>query len=137
MLLAAATLLLSANSAGSTVEVQVANARNDRGMLHLCLTRSAEHFPDCEQDPAATKFTVRASVRHVRLPVVEPGAYALAVIHDENNNGRLDTTLGIPREGFGFSRNPAIGFGPPSFDKVQFEVAAGVTHQVVWLRYLL
>ncbi|MFI9650852.1 DUF2141 domain-containing protein [Guyparkeria halopsychrophila] len=34
-----------------------------------------------------------------------PGTYALAVIHDENMNGKLDTQwLGIPTEGAAFQR---------------------------------
>jgi uncharacterized protein (DUF2141 family) len=47
---------------------------------------------------------------------VLPGNYALAVFHDRNNNGALDTNwLGIPSEGFGFSNNAMGRFGPPSF----------------------
>jgi uncharacterized protein (DUF2141 family) len=130
-------VVLQGNGSGSTVEVELTNLRNDRGVLHLCLTRSPEHFPDCEKDPAAAKATVRATVRDVRLPAPAPGSYALAVIHDENGNGRLDTVLVIPKEGFGFSRNPQIGFGPPSFDKVQFAAGGGASTQVVRLRYLL
>ena len=137
ILAAASLVLLPGNSAGSTVEVELTNVRNERGVMHLCLTRSPEHFPDCEGDPAAAKATVRANVRDVRLPAAEPGSYALSVIHDENGNGRLDTTLGIPREGFGFSRNPAIGFGPPSFETVRFAAGTGPSQQIVRLRYLL
>jgi uncharacterized protein (DUF2141 family) len=132
-----AMVLLRANEVPPIVEVELANVRNDRGVLHLCLTRSPEHFPDCERDPAAAKATVDANVRAVRLPTAGPGRYALAVIHDENGNGRLDTTLGIPKEGFGFSRNPALGFGPPAFEKVQFPAGAGDARQVVRLKYLL
>jgi uncharacterized protein (DUF2141 family) len=137
LLAAAALMLLQGNSVGSTVEVQLTHLRSERGVVHVCLTRSADHFPDCAQDPEAVKATVRASEHDVRLPAVEPGQYALAVIHDENGNGRLDTMLGIPKEGFGFSRNPSIGFGPPPFEKVRFAVEAGATTQRVRLRYLL
>jgi uncharacterized protein (DUF2141 family) len=34
---------------------------------------------------------------------IKPGKYAIAVIHDENCNGELDTNMfGIPTEGYGF-----------------------------------
>ncbi|HEU4651639.1 MAG TPA: DUF2141 domain-containing protein [Croceibacterium sp.] len=134
---AASLVVLGAADTTSSLTVELANVRNQRGLLHLCLTNAPAHFPDCEADPDAVKATIRASVREVSLPAVEPGTYALAVIHDENGNGRLDTTLGIPNEGFGFSRNPAIGFGPPSFDRVRFPAEAGASRQVVRLRYLL
>lgn len=73
----------------------------------------------------------------IRLSGLAPGTYALSVIHDENANGRLDRFMAIPREGFGFSRNPRIRMGPPRFEEVRFEVGAGRVRQAVRLRYLL
>jgi uncharacterized protein (DUF2141 family) len=137
LLVAGSLIVLLGNGAGSTLEVNLTNLRNERGVVHLCLTRSPDYFPDCAKDPAAAKATVRASVHEVRLPAAAPGTFALAVIHDENGNGRLDKVLGIPKEGFGFSRNPEIGFGPPSFDEVRFAAGAAPSTQVVRLRYLL
>jgi uncharacterized protein (DUF2141 family) len=68
---------------------------------------------------------------------VPSGNYALAVIHDANANGRLDTFAGIPREGFGFSRNPPIRFGPPKFEEARFAITAGLNSQTISVRYLL
>lgn len=76
----------------------------------------------------------RASRLSLDLP---PGEYALSVIHDENDNGRLDTILKVPREGFGFSRNPAIRMGPPRFDETRFEIATDPVAQSVRIRYIL
>jgi uncharacterized protein (DUF2141 family) len=52
---------------------------------------------------------------------IPPGEYAISVLHDLNNNGKMDSNFfGVPREGFGFS-NDAIGaFGPPDFQKAKF-----------------
>ena len=73
----------------------------------------------------------------VKFEGLAPGDYAAAIIHDENGNAKLDTLMGIPREGFGFSRNPAIGFGPPNFDAARFAVGGHATAQQVRMRYLL
>ena len=61
----------------------------------------------CDEDPARISRIVAAREAE-RDPYrgVAPGDYSLLVIHDENRNGRLDKVLGLPREGFGFSRNP-------------------------------
>jgi len=49
------------------------------------------------------------------------GAYALAVVHDENMNGKLDTNwLGIPTEGYGFSNEAKALLGAPSFSATRF-----------------
>ena len=110
-----------------------------QGAVRLCLTRNPAHFPDCNRDPAAVKRSVDAGrAAAIRLTGMVPGTYALAVIHDENSNGRLDKFMGIPREGFGFSRNPRIRMGPPSFEEVRFEIAAGGSvRQGVQMKYLL
>jgi uncharacterized protein (DUF2141 family) len=137
----AATLLalplLSAAAPTSAVEVNLTGLRNHRGTVHACLTRNPKHFPNCQGDPLALKQTVRADGGHVEFRDVPPGRYALSVFHDENSNHKLDTFLGIPREGFGFSRNPVIRVGPPRFDKVSIELAPGLAHANVRMQYLL
>lgn len=57
--------------------------------------------------------------------VPKPGTYAVAIYHDENGNKKFDKNFfGIPTEGFGFSNNPKIYFGPPDHDEAAFEVGA-------------
>jgi uncharacterized protein (DUF2141 family) len=53
------------------------------------------------------------------------GEYAISVYHDKNDNGKLDTGLfGIPKEPFGFSNDPSIGFGPPKYKDSAFMLEA-------------
>ena len=54
---------------------------------------------------------------------VAVGEYAIAIYHDENNNGKLDTNfLGVPKEPFGFSNNARALLGPPKFSAAAFIV---------------
>jgi uncharacterized protein (DUF2141 family) len=130
-------LLLAGNAATAELAVGIERLRNARGDLHLCLTRDPAHFPDCEGDPRAVTRTVPASTRSVRFAGLEPGRYALSILHDENRNRKLDTALMIPREGFGFSRNPVVRFGAPKFRQVVIDLPAGFTRQTVRMQYLL
>lgn len=67
-------------------------------------------------------------VATVAFEGLECRAYALAVVHDENGNGKLDTNfLGIPREGLGASRNARRMFGPPTFDDAKVLLRAART----------
>ena len=137
-LAAAAAPAADASLPSGTVEVRLEHLRNGRGLVHLCLTARVASFPDCARDPQAIKRTVAASAASdVRIEAVKPGAYALAIFHDENGNKKLDTFLGIPREGFGFSRNPAVRFGPPSFGQARFELASGIARLTVRMQYML
>lgn len=106
-------------------------------MLQICLTTDPAQFPDCSGSANAVRRTISASSPRIRFEGLLPGYYAVAVIHDANSNSKLDTMVGIPREGFGFSRNPAIGFGPPKFTAARFAVGAGVEKQQVRMKYLL
>ena len=54
-----------------------------------------------------------------------PGLYAAAFYHDENANDNFDTGfLGIPKEGWGFSRNPSVVLSKPSFASAAFRLPA-------------
>jgi uncharacterized protein (DUF2141 family) len=115
--------------------------RSAKGQILVCVTRSPDHFPDCSKDPDKRHFTVpvsgHASGGPVALGQLAPGHYAIAIIHDENANGKLDSFAGIPREGVGFSRNPVLRFGAPSFKSASFAVAGEAVEQDIRLKYFL
>jgi uncharacterized protein (DUF2141 family) len=136
MALAALPLIGAAAPTGN-VEVRIEGLRNSRGVIQACLGRDPRFFPDCSNDPAAFKLSAAAATPFLRFTGVAPGRYALTLFHDENANNRLDMLLGIPREGFGFSRNPKVRFGAPKFRQVDIEVGPTVTRQSIKVQYVL
>ena len=55
-------------------------------------------------------------------------------MHDENDNGKLDTNfMGIPVEGYGFSNNPQV-MRRAFFSEAKFDVTGAPTAIVVRLR---
>ncbi|HEU0098788.1 MAG TPA: DUF2141 domain-containing protein [Allosphingosinicella sp.] len=129
--------LVGARAPTADFEVSIEKLRNRKGLLHLCLTREPAHFPDCRSDPRAVTRTAPAANGPIRIMGLAPGGYALAVFHDENRNRKLDTLIGIPREGFGFSRNPVVRFGAPKFRQVRIDLGPGFTRETVRMQYLL
>ncbi|WP_051132603.1 DUF2141 domain-containing protein [Sphingobium bisphenolivorans] len=119
------------------LSIEVQGLRSMKGNILVCVTRDAAHFPDCRDDPERRHFTVPAGKAPMSLGLLAPGNYAIAIIHDENGNGRLDTFAGIPREGVGFSHNPAIRFGAPSFRSAEFPVAGSAVRQNIKIKYFL
>lgn len=58
-----------------------------------------------------------------RFGKVPPGDYAVVVVHDENDNGKLDTGfLGFGGETYAFSNDVRPLFGRPGFDEASFRV---------------
>ena len=132
-------MLLSLPGAVATGElsVDVSNLRSHKGMVRVCLTADPANFPACIDDAQAVTRSIPASATSIRFDGLARGDYAVAVIHDENNNKKLDTFAGIPREGFGFSRNPPVTFGPPRFAAARFTLKSDAEMQQVKMRYLL
>ena len=134
-------LIAAAMQAGqpgeSTVDIDLTGLRSQRGTLHVCLTRTPAHFPDCKSDPAALRSSAAASTHRLHLDHVPPGRYAIAVFHDENSNRNLDKFAGIPKEGFAFSRNPSIKFRAPRFEEVAIDLMPGGNQARLKMHYLL
>jgi uncharacterized protein (DUF2141 family) len=49
----------------------------------------------------------------------------------------MDKTFMLPREGFGFSRDAPIQFGPPRFGAASFAVGTVQFRTAIHMRYLL
>ncbi|HUD28195.1 MAG TPA: DUF2141 domain-containing protein [Novosphingobium sp.] len=136
--LTAAAALTGTSAAPVPVHVTVSELRSAKGQVLACLTARADAFPDCEKDPLARKVTVPAAAEvQLDFGSVPPERYAVSVIHDENANGKLDTRLMIPREGYGFSRDAAVRMGPPSFERAAVAVEGESVRLTIHMRYLL
>ncbi len=123
----------------NSLSIAIDGLRNTRGTVLMCITANAAAFPDCSGDPLATRLRMPAAsvTGDMRVAIHGAGTYAVAVIHDENGNGRLDTMMMMPREGFGFSRNPRIRMGPPRFNDASFPVNDTPVRQALRVRYML
>ena len=137
----AALLTIGAGLPPSAAELEVAvsGLRNQHGAVMICLTRRAgRDFLACDRDPdRVTRMVAAGEAGLIHLAGLVPGDYSLLLLHDENRNGKLDTRFGMPREGFGFSRNPALRIGPPHYADVHFPLPAGHSHQAIKVKYLL
>jgi uncharacterized protein (DUF2141 family) len=137
--LAVAPLPAASTEGGTRVTITVTGLRNTNGVVIACMTQDARRFPRCRDDAASHRANVPAG-EQVTLVFdhVTPGTYAIALLHDENRNGRADRALSmIPREGFGFSRDAPVRMGPPSFEAASFAVAASPITQTIRMRYML
>ena len=132
------TLALSASAASAnTLVIDVDGLRNRKGQVCLSVFAASTGFPSKttnavqSQCMKITDATVRMTLRQL-----QPGSYAVAVLHDANNDRRANRNfLGIPKEGFGFSRNPAIYFGPPKFGASAFPVMGSSTNIQIHVKY--
>ena len=103
------------------VRVRVLDVRSDRGQVLVALCEERDFLArSCALTGAAG---ARAGTTEVVIRDVPPGVYAAQAVHDENANQDLDrNALGLPLEGFGFSRDAPLRAGPPRFEEAAVEV---------------
>jgi uncharacterized protein (DUF2141 family) len=112
----------------TAIHVKILDIRNSKGTVACALFDAPGGFPTDYLRSAKNIMVIKIRKSQARCDFedIPQGNYALAVIHDENMNGKLDTNaLGIPKEGYGFSNNARGVIGAPSFSAASFPYDGG------------
>ena len=120
------------------IHVKIQNIKNSTGNIACGIFESPEGFPKKFQVSAKTVIMKKIQKTQAQCDFADipPGTYAIAVIHDENMNGELDTNLmGIPTEGYGFSNTSIDKFGAPAFSAARFRYDGQNLNLTIKLKY--
>lgn len=119
-----------------TLNVHITGLRNQKGYAAAVIFTSPKGWPE-RADKAYAKEGVPARRPQVTLTFhLPPRKYGVAVLHDENQNHKLDRNfLGIPTEGFGFANNPRVFLTAPPFKDAEVNVVCPVTNINVKMIY--
>ena len=118
----------------ASLDVRIEGLREAKGHVMLALTDSAEAWDGAAEARVRTRHAVAATNETIRLDDLPPGSYAVQVFHDANDNGRMDTNVvGMPVEGYGFSRNPMV-MRKATYEEARFDLAAEGGEIVIELR---
>lgn len=135
-LLAAALLACVVSTAqAAPLSVTVEGIRSAKGDIRLSVYTSAAEWPDKSrsENGRVERAQVGSVVFRFDLP---PGIYAINGFHDENGNGKFDTSLiGIPEEGYFFSNNVHPFLSAPSFQSASFRLppeGASIVIEVIY-----
>lgn len=104
------------------IKVNITNLRNDKGHILISLFKDGIGYPD-KPDKALKrgKVSINNKTAIMIFKGLPPGNYAIAILHDENDDLKMNTNFfGIPKEGYGFSNNVMGTFGPPGYSKAKF-----------------
>jgi uncharacterized protein (DUF2141 family) len=124
----------SVSAADRALLVTISDIRHPGGHLLVSVESSAEGWNAEGKSVAVARIAARAGEVVQRFDDLPPGHYAVQVMHDENDNGKLDSNfLGIPSEGYGFSQNPGV-MRRATFEEARFELPAEGAEIVVRLR---
>jgi uncharacterized protein (DUF2141 family) len=110
----------------ASLTVRVENLRNSEGDVLISVYDNKEKFPkDAKHAVGKARVAIVDGSAVTTFRNLKHGAYAVAILHDENRNLKMDfNAVGMPREGYGFSNNVRGKFGPPPFEKAAFRINA-------------
>jgi len=122
--------------ASVSLTVRIGELKSDRGRVAVALFASADDFPDQKKALMGKLTRIERGRAAVTFNDLRPGVYAVAVLHDENENDEMDFNfLGMPLEGYGFSNDAAVMFGPPSFEAAAFKLSPRPSYIPIKIRY--
>ncbi|WP_020606008.1 DUF2141 domain-containing protein [Spirosoma spitsbergense] len=121
-----------------SINVKIQNISNNTGVIACAIFESEKGFPGKFLKFASKIMLTQISGKDASFEFsdIKPGKYAIAVIHDENRNSKLDTNLfGIPTEGYGFSSGAEVTMSAPSFSDAVFSYDGRKLQMSISLNY--
>ena len=129
MLLPLSIILFILSSADQTgqLEVKLTGLRSNKGHVLISLFKDGKGFPgEADQAIKKERIVINNKIGIAVFSSLPSGNYAIAILHDENNDLKMNTNwLGLPKEGYGFSNNVMGSFGSPSFGRASFKYQNG------------
>ncbi len=118
---------------GYSLTVQVNKLRNTKGVVRFSLYNKKGSIPDENYQKFYQQLQgkINNGIASVTFKDLPKGRYAINILHDENNNKKIDKGFLLPTEGVGFSQYKSIGLrNRPTFSKASFELNSNITKQV-------
>ena len=113
------TLETMGQSSPTSLQVSISGASSDAGSIRILVFSKPSGFPD----------QVKQAVRSISLaPKSGKANFKLTDLPAGTN------AVGYPTEKFGFSKNPKVYFGPPSFEKAAFALGKTAVSLEISLR---
>ena len=110
-----------------TLTIKTEGLENSEGIMVFALYNKTGSIPDQKFKKFYRKerANIISNTSEFTFKNVPKGVYAVVVLHDENNNGKIDTKfmLPLPSEGVGFSNFDDFGLSnKPNFKKASFNL---------------
>ena len=119
----------------SNFELKIEGIDKIEGEIRIALFNSEKKYNEKENPLYAVVLPVDNSIITWTQDSLSFGEYAIAVYHDKNVNGELDSNLlGIPKEAYGFSNNARGRFGPASWKDAHFKIDSDTSSMTIEIR---
>jgi len=133
LVLALSTLLAAGSASAADLTVRIQDVPSAQGSIMVAVYDAPVSFL---RRPAQTAGAAAApGAVDIVIKDLPAGAYGIAVFHDANGNGKMDSNaMGIPVEDHAFSNNARGTMGPPSFEQVKVSLPSDGAIATISLR---
>jgi uncharacterized protein (DUF2141 family) len=129
----------SVTAFAATLSVTVDGVRDAQGTVAIAVYSGVEGFP---KDSSKAIRRVMAPINETShsasavFPDLPADTYAIAVFHDDNNSGKLETNFfGVPTKGYGFSNDPNPNMRAARYEESSFVLSAAGSSVRIRLHY--
>ena len=121
--------IAQAQSNLGTIELAISETSTDEGVIQVLIFNQEKGWPESPDDAwKMLTLPIENGVARKTITNVPAGTYAITVFHDHDQDGEIrKNKVGYPVDDFGFSNNPRLLFGVPSFSRCSKKVSTGST----------
>lgn len=107
----------------NSVTITIDNIRGNNGTIQIAVYNKLESFPKVGGEYKLMQYKVSDGQSKFTITDLPTGNYAIAIHHDENSDGKMNTNMiGIPKEGYAFSKNFKPKFSAPTFSDCAIQI---------------
>lgn len=123
----------AADTATGQLSITISGIKKPEGIIAIEVLRGEAQF-DGEGSTASMLIPAQVPALNVTLGPLPAGEYAIRVMQDIDEDGKLKTNMiGMPKEPWGMSNNATGKFGPPTWKDARFALGPD-SQQTIELR---
>ena len=118
------------------LKVIVNGLKNSEGQIMISINKGPEEWPEGNFYEQRFISQFKSPIHTINFEDLPYGDYAIGLLHDENVNGKMNKNfLGMPKEGFAFSRNYKVMFRAPKYEEANFNVDSSEKNVTIYMQY--
>jgi uncharacterized protein (DUF2141 family) len=117
------------------VEVSINTTNRLKGKISIALCNDEDTFMHASFKVGQIDMPLEGPIKYTfeNVPV---GFYSVRIFQDVDGDGGLTAgNMGIPAEPFGFSQNPSMQYGPPTWKNTKFELKENVSLSIELIKF--
>jgi len=128
--------LLAQSDSTAILEIEFTGIHTNEGLVSIGFNYTPEGFPsEPDVEIQYEKDGLKDGMLTIQVPDLPYGTYAISAMDDLDRDIEMKMFLGIPKEAYGFSRNPEHKMRAPKFEECSFELNQPFQKITIHLRY--